>query len=92
MKTIIKKTARKERLKEKKSATIFFVTDAGNLLRWRRDIDIWRIFNPLEIKWEEPPFDIGEVFNTLPISKEEAAKVMKQSVKLKHKYPYDEMK
>jgi hypothetical protein len=92
MKTIIKKTVRTERLTKRKSSTVFFVTDAGNLLRWRSDIDIWRIFNPINRNWEKPPFDIGEVFSTLPVSKKEAGEVIKHQLKLTHQHQHDDTK
>jgi hypothetical protein len=53
----------------------FYMTDAGNLLRKRKGM--WEVFNAELKRWTIPSFDIEDIFNALPVSKEEAGAIVK---------------
>ncbi len=53
----------------------FYMTDAGNLLRRRKGM--WEVFNAELKRWTTPSFDIEDVFNALPVSKEEAGEIVR---------------
>lgn len=67
---------------DEKTKIQFFVTDAGILLR--RNKDIWQIFNAKSRRWEEPLFDISDIYDTLLISPGEAGEIVKYLLRSKH--------
>ncbi len=60
----------------KKIQIKFFLTDARVLLRNKNDI--WHVFNPQTRKWEGLTFDLNDIYDALPISKERAGKYVKK--------------
>ena len=66
----------------KKIQIKFFLTDARVLLRNKNDI--WNVFNPRTRKWEGLTFDLNDIFDALPISKERAGKYVKKLLRTKN--------
>jgi hypothetical protein len=58
---------KKEELKRKKYTVLFYLTNAGNLLRLKAKSGVWEIFNPKIRKWEIPDFEIEDIFGALPV-------------------------
>jgi hypothetical protein len=70
-----------EALKRKKPAVLFYLTDAGNLLRLKANSDVCEIFNPKTRKWEIPDFKMEDIFSVLPVSKKEVGGIIKHMTK-----------